>query len=95
MPRVDVAVSCPVHDSFRVQQVAGMFDVPLNERCTEKFSVELPDSDEPWRIGLIVGASGSGKSTVAREAFGSRLFQKRPWQSDQSVLDGFGEDKGA
>ena len=91
MPRVDVAVSCPVHDSFRVQQVAGMFDVPLNERCTEQFSVELPESDEPWRIGLIVGASGSGKSTVAREAFGSRLFQKRPWHSDRSVLDGFGD----
>ena len=37
--------SCPVHDSFRVQQVAGMFDVPLAEKATERFQVELPDAD--------------------------------------------------
>ena len=28
MPSVDIVVNCPVQDSFRVQQVAGMFDVP-------------------------------------------------------------------
>ena len=58
--------ACPVvHDSFRVQQVAGMFDVPLAEKATERFPVELPDLAEDWEIGLIVGPSGSGKSTVA------------------------------
>ena len=30
---VDVTVDCPVFDSFRVQQVAGMFDVPLAQRA--------------------------------------------------------------
>ena len=29
MPTIDVEVTCPVFDSFRVQQVGGMFDVPL------------------------------------------------------------------
>ena len=67
MPTYDLTVSCPVHDSFRVQQVAGMFDVPLAERSEERFCVELPDVDEDWTIGLIVGPSGSGKSTVARQ----------------------------
>jgi len=67
MPSVDVVVDCPVHDSFRVQQVAGMFDVPLADKATERFQVELPDADEEWQIGLIVGPSGSGKSTIARK----------------------------
>ena len=35
MPQLSVEVDCPVHDSFRVQQVAGMFDVPLDERAAE------------------------------------------------------------
>lgn len=35
MPLVEAEVSCPVYDSFRVQQVAGMFDVPLGERVRE------------------------------------------------------------
>jgi GNAT superfamily N-acetyltransferase len=71
MSRFDVVVSCPVHNSFRVQQVAGMFDVPLAEKATERFEVELPLDETDWQIGLIVGPSGSGKSTVARHAFGT------------------------
>ena len=61
MSQVDVQVTCPVYDSFRVQQVAGMFDVPLEDRSATSFSVDVPATDEAWQIGLIVGPSGSGK----------------------------------
>jgi GNAT superfamily N-acetyltransferase len=91
MPSVDVVVTCPVHDSFRVQQVAGMFDVPLAERATERFHVELPDSEEDWQIGLIVGPSGSGKSTIAARAFGAELYRGADWPADRAVVDCFGE----
>lgn len=91
MPSVDVVASCPVHDSFRVQQVAGMFDVPLSDQATEEFSVELPELDEPWQAGLIVGPSGSGKSTVARHAYRAELFTAAEWPDDRAVIDCFGE----
>ena len=91
MPSVDVVVSCPVHDSFRVQQVAGMFDVPLAEKATERFQVELPTDDADWQIGLIVGPSGSGKSTVARHAFADDLYQAQSWPADRAVIDCFGD----
>ena len=90
MPSVNVVVSCPVHDSFRVQQVAGMFDVPLAAKATEEFSVELPELDERWQVGLIVGPSGSGKSTVARHAYGAELFTGADWAEDRAVIDCFG-----
>lgn len=91
MPQLTVEVDCKVYDSFRVQQVAGMFDVPLGERSTASFDVELPDPDEDWAIGLIVGPSGSGKSTVAREAFGGELYESANWPTDRAVIDCFGE----
>ncbi|MEM6329111.1 MAG: ABC transporter ATP-binding protein [Planctomycetota bacterium] len=91
MPGLDVVVETPVHDSFRVQQVAGMFDVPLGERCVERFHAELPDEDEPWEIGLIVGPSGSGKSSVARQAFGEHLAGRADWPADRAVIDCFGD----
>jgi GNAT superfamily N-acetyltransferase len=99
MPTIDVSVSCPVHDSFRVQQVAGMFDVPLTEKATERFQVELPELAEDWQIGLIVGPSGSGKSTIARKAFAcpnptpdTRHPTPIPaWPTDRAVIDCFGE----
>jgi len=72
VPTLDVVVSCPVQRTFKVEQIAGMFDVPLEDKVREEFSVELPGPRENWEIGCIVGPSGSGKSTIAREAFFSQ-----------------------
>ena len=84
-------VTCPIHRSFRVEQVAGMFDLPLGEKATQRFDVELPDRDERWEIGLIVGPSGSGKSTIARQAFDNELYQGSDWPADRAVIDCFGD----
>ncbi|QEG37835.1 GNAT family N-acetyltransferase [Bythopirellula goksoeyrii] len=91
MTKHNITVSCPVPESFRVQQVAGMFDVPLEDKCTERFSVELPTQDEPWDVGLIVGPSGSGKSTVARECYGDAIAGAADWPADKAVVDSFGD----
>src|SRR6185437_107178 len=89
MPLVEATVECPAHASFRVRQVAGMFDVPLTDKCRERFSAEVPGLDENWTIGAIVGPSGSGKSTVARQAFGEALHEASDWPSDRAVIDAF------
>lgn len=89
MPSVDIVVECPIYESFRMQQVAGMFDVPLAEKSTESFSAELPEINEPWQIGLIVGPSGSGKSTVAGKCFAEQLYRPRQWPADKAVVDCF------
>jgi len=91
MPQYDVTVSCPVFDSFRVQQVGGMFDVPVSERASEKFLVDVPELGDDWRIGLIVGPSGSGKSTIAREIFGDRLWRCGAWARNRAVVDCLGD----
>ncbi len=93
MPLLDVTVECPVFDSFRVQQVAGMFDVPLSQRATQRFRVELPADlrGADWRVGLIVGPSGSGKSTIARNMFGPSVYRPKEWAGDRAVIDGLGE----
>ncbi len=91
MPAIDIHVDCPVFDSFRVQQVAGMFDVPIQQRAREHFHVEMPNLDDDWRIGLIVGPSGSGKTTIARALFGDRLYRRAEWPRDRAVVDGLGD----
>ncbi len=92
MPIIDVINECPVHDSFRVQQVAGMFDVPLRKKLTEQFSVEVPEMDGDWQIGLIAGPSGSGKTTLARRWFGPLLLEANAdWPADRAIVDCFGD----
>ena len=57
MSTIDIEVHCPVFDSFHVQQVGGMFDVPLSERASQQFRVDVPD----W-----LREEGSGPSGEAR-----------------------------
>lgn len=91
MPTIKATATCQTRESFRVQQVAGMFDVPLVDRVTESFEVEVPGEEESWDIGLIVGPSASGKSTVAREAFAGRVYQGCEWPEARAVIDAFGD----
>ena len=91
MPLVEARVCCPVFESFRVQQIAGMFDVPVAERAEARFVLEMPELDDRWQIGLIVGPSGSGKTTIARRFFGQKLYRRRPWPRDRAVVDCLGD----
>ena len=78
--------------SGRVLQVEGMFDVPPATTSTVSWDPHLPLAERSWNVGLIVGRSGSGKSTVARETFGNALVESYPWPADRCILDGFPED---
>ena len=89
-----VTVECPHYESFRTSQVRGMFDLKLGDKLSNTYDVELPDESEDWQIGVIVGASGSGKSSVARRAYGDRLYGERPWPREAAMIDGFpGSDR--
>ncbi len=88
--RIALEVSCPVYRSFRVEQVAGMFDLSLEAKLKRRISVELPPADRAWKIGLIVGPSGSGKSTLARHLFPGCVYSPRDWPADRAVVDAFG-----
>ena len=85
-----VEVRCPVPESFRVRQVAGMFDLSVEGSSAERFEVELPAASEAWDVGLIVGPSGSGKSSVARQCFGEKLAAAAEWPAERAVVDCFG-----
>ena len=55
-------------DSFRTQSVTGSFtlgDVKLEKR----FRGSLPIEADDWQIGVIVGRSGSGKTSIAKQLF--------------------------
>ncbi len=89
MARISVILESNISDSFRVQQILGMFDLP--EQCASRveLAVELPQPEESWRIGAIVGPSGSGKSSVSRAAFGPDLSPPPRWPRDCAVIDAF------
>ena len=94
MQTVHAVVECPLRDSFRSRQAAGMFDLPPGAGSRNSFAVQIPTPAEKWSIGVIVGPSGSGKTTIARQAFGKHLVDHWAWPADQSLLDGFPQEMG-
>jgi GNAT superfamily N-acetyltransferase len=89
MPLAHIVRESPISDSFRTAQVMGMFDVPHRGSIRHEWDVELPLESHDWKIGLIVGSSGSGKTTIARELFPHAYFHERfDWPAG-SLLDGF------
>ncbi len=91
MPIYTVRLTTPIQPTFRTHQVAGLFDLALDDLAGERFAhtltAELPGLDEDWTIGAIVGPSGSGKTTLARAAYGAALYEPQPWPDDVAIID--------
>lgn len=72
MPTFDIIKESKPNDTFRNKSVSGQFDLHIDS-VVEKFSGNIDIDDKDWNIGLIVGSSGSGKSTIAKQLFGDKI----------------------
>ncbi len=73
-----------VGQSFRHKSLIGQYDLP-EEGIEQSFKgdYKLP---EKWNIGLIVGNSGTGKTSIAKHCFGE--FTKLVWDNN-AIIDNF------
>lgn len=92
--KAKISVETGIMRSPRVQQVEGIFDVPVAKKSSLIWDVNLPIEDRPWNIGLICGPSGCGKSTIARNLFPDHLVGSFEWPKNRSILDGFAQGMG-
>ena len=65
MPSFDIVKKNDLQQSFKVSKVMADFDVG-DEHVGEHFVGKI-DYPKNLQIGLIVGGSGTGKSTIAKE----------------------------
>ena len=84
MPHFDIVKQNNPDITFRVSKIQADFDVKL-EHSNEHFvgDIEMPND---WQIGVIVGASGTGKSTIAKELFNEELINGFEYKA-KSVID--------
>lgn len=78
-----------IDETFRVSKIRSMFDLQ-NKESIEHFEgkIELPNE---WQIGAIVGASGTGKTSIARKIYGDKVDEKFEY-THSSVIDDMPEN---
>lgn len=78
-----------INESFRTKKVQSDFDYKQNE--TENIFTGTIVTPKKWNIGCIIGASGTGKSTIAKEKFGKYYIHDFEYDGN-SVLDNMNKD---
>ena len=78
-------------NSFRVQNIIGMFDLQ-NEHIKEHFIGKIDIENLEWNVGIIYGASGTGKTTIANKLFNQNIITDFEYKS-KSVIDDMPKDK--
>jgi ABC-type ATPase with predicted acetyltransferase domain len=89
MPSFELIRTWDNPESFRAQSVIGSFAL-VDCKLEKRFKGSLPMEAEPWQIGVIVGRSGTGKTTIARELFGPAYISRFEY-THKTVLDDFPE----
>lgn len=73
MPSFNIVRESKPKESFRVSSVLNAFDLDI-EKIKEHFAGNIDIDGKEWNVGLIVGGSGTGKSTIANEVFGNHFI---------------------
>lgn len=84
MPHFDIVKTNSPKETFRVSKIEADFDVKP-EHSSERFIGDIEYPVE-WNIGVIVGGSGTGKSSIAKEVYADEYINGFEYSAD-SVID--------
>ena len=90
MPTFDIVKKSEPKQTFRVASIIGKFDLQSNA-IEERFTGNIDISDK-WQIGLIVGKSGTGKTTIAKQLFENAYITNFEY-IHETVLDDMPKNK--
>lgn len=80
MTRIEIEQACTAPASYRAARVRSLFNVSAEAGAVFKTACEIPLDEPGWQVGLIVGPSGSGKSSIGRRCWGGEAYLSGfPW----------------
>ncbi|WP_165079265.1 MULTISPECIES: GNAT family N-acetyltransferase [unclassified Desulfovibrio] len=78
----------PAYDSYRAACVQSLFNADgIGFDLEADLPIDTPEA-APWQIGLVVGPSGSGKSSIGARIWGKDALRgAERWPSDVPIID--------
>jgi ABC-type multidrug transport system fused ATPase/permease subunit len=91
MPSFNIVKKSNLNKTFRTQSVIGQFDLQIDKDVKEQFIGNIAIENEDWKVGIIVGSSGSGKSTIAKQLFEEYYINNYEYDNN-AVIDNMPDD---
>ena len=85
--RVSIHHRCANFNSYRAARVKSLFNV--DSGADVYIDADLPLDARPWQIGVIVGPSGTGKTSIGRRL--GALYAPA-WPHDRPIVDAIAPD---
>lgn len=88
--RVTVDNRCDPFGSYRAARVKSLFNVEDGHATRFTLTADLPDPDGDWKLGVIVGPSGTGKTSIGKQLWGGDAIHNPDdgWPTDAPIVDG-------
>lgn len=82
---IDIHHQCADHDSYRAARIKSLFNV--EEGANVHISADLPIDDNDWQIGIIVGGSGTGKTSIGKKLWRGTTIHNPKWDKTKPIID--------
>lgn len=86
MTKIEIHHRTSDFNSYRAARVKSLFNA--ENGCNFDLTADI-DLSGDWQIGVVVGASGSGKSSIGKVIFGENLIHdySKGWDRDKPIID--------
>lgn len=74
-------------ESYRAQRVKSLFNADDGSNFSREFDIDIDTLD--WGIGLVIGASGSGKTSIGKQFFETNKMYDlyEGWDCSKPIID--------
>ena len=87
---IDIHHECTDHDGYRAARIKSLFNV--EQGANVHISADLPIDDKDWQIGVIVGGSGTGKTSIGKKLWRGTPIHNPKWDKTQPIIDQIAAD---
>ncbi|WP_410648171.1 ABC transporter ATP-binding protein [Amycolatopsis sp. cmx-4-54] len=93
MKRISIRHRSPAAESYRAARIKALFNATDDQATRFELDADLDVEDDRWRIGVVVGPSGSGKSSIgARIWDDTAIYSGDGWPDDAPIVDAIAPD---